>query len=210
MVRPSALDMNEITDLVAAGRTTEEIGAKLGVPVSTLLVLQNSMRSLVATAVECGVPAVAVAAFVGREIRTHISESIREAYATPEEGLTVLLHAEGGCVSVTEACKLFRKPRPVSSQALTEQIRKGSVIGYQTGGGQYLVPVWQFRPEGGVLKGLPEMLAAMRAKIPGAGYLTPFTFFLQGDPVTGGRTPLEVLRAGNLEQVMEAIEARAA
>lgn len=206
-----ALDVNEITGLFASGHSAEEIGAKLGVPASTLRVLQKGMRSLVTAAVESGVPAFAVAGMIGRELRPHIgSESIRDGYATPEEGLAFLLHAGGGCVSVNEACKLFRKPRPVSPQALTEQIRKGNVIAYLSGGGQYLVPVWQFRPEGGVLNGLPEVLAAMRSKIPGAGQLTPFTFLLQADPVTGGRTPLEALRSGDLQRVLEAIDARAA
>jgi len=201
-------DEAAIAGLFTSGRTNEEIGLELGVSVSTLLVLERSLRALVASAMECGVPPAALAGIVGREIRVHISESIREGYATPEEGLAALLHAEGGCVSINEACKLFRKPRPVTSQALSEQIRNGNVIGYQTGGGQYLVPVWQFRPEGGVLKGIPEVLAAMREKIPGAGNLTPFTFFLQGDPLTAGRTPLEALRAGDIEQVLEAVEAR--
>ena len=42
--------------------------------------------------------------------------------------------------------------------------------------------------------------------LPPTDSLFPFTFFLQGDPVTGGRTPLEALRAGDLAAVLTAVD----
>jgi len=187
------------------GMATAEGNAKLHVPVSTLLLLQKQMRFLITTAVESGVPAFEVARMAGAEIRPFLDESIRDGIATPEEGLGDLLGAEGGCVSVASACKLFRKPKPVTRQTLTEQIRNGDVIAYRTGGGHYMVPVWQFRREGGVIEGLSRVLKAIREQIPGGGQLAPFTFFLQADPITSGRTPLEALKAGELEQTLEAV-----
>jgi hypothetical protein len=117
-----------------------------------------------------------------------------------------MLDAEGGCVSISKACRLFRKPKPVTRQMLTAQIRKGNVIAYHRRGGIYLVPVWQFRPKGGVLNGLTEVLHALRSRIPGYGQLYPFTFFLQADPVTSGRKPLVALRNGEIEKVLDAVD----
>lgn len=184
---------------------TAEANAESNAPASTLLLLQKQMRFLVTTAVESGVPALEVARMAGAEIRPYLDKAIRDGFATPEEGLSDLLGAEGGCVSVAGACKLFRKPKPVTRQALTEQIRNGEVIAYRTGGGHYMVPVWQFRREGGVIDGVPQVLKAIREQIPGGGQLAPFTFFLQADPITGGRTPLEALKAGDLVQTLEAV-----
>ena len=143
-----------------------------------------------------------------RNLATILSEERSDGRATPEEGCRVLLDAEGGCVSVNEACRLFRKPRPVTRRTLTAAIRKGAVIGYRTGGDHYAVPVWQFRREGGILKGLPVILHALRAKVPGCGQISPFTFFLQADPLTDGRSPLAALRDGETLKVLDAVKAR--
>ena len=127
-------------------------------------------------------------------------------YASPEEGLKALLEAEGGCVGISEACGLYRKPSPVTSQTLMAQIRKGIVVSYRTTGGQYLVPVWQFRADGGLLEGLAEVLTALRAIVPGNDQLSPFAFFLQPDPSTDLCTPLAALRNGELQKVLKATE----
>jgi hypothetical protein len=206
----AATDESAIVKLMEKGLAAAEVAERLGVAPSTLKMLQKQMHSLLSSAVESGVPVAVLADFAGAEIRPFIDEDIRAAYATPEEGLSVLLKAEGGCVSVSQACGLFRKPKPVSRQTLTAQIRKGSVIGYLTGGDHYVVPVWQFRREGGVIEGLAEILNALRAKVPGFGQISPFTFFLQADPVTDGRTPLAALRDGNIQKVLNAVDARIA
>jgi len=128
--------------------------------------------------------------------------------ATPEEGRRTLLNAEGGCVSLDEACLLFRKPGMVTRRTLAAAIRRGGVIGYHRGGGQYAVPVWQFRRDGGLLPGLPDVVKALRSKVPGYGQLSPFAFFVQADPVTDGRTPLAALRDGDMKKVLDAVDAR--
>jgi len=137
-----------------------------------------------------------------------ISEERRDGRATPEEGRRALLNAEGGCVSVPKACRLFRKPKPVTRRTLTAAIRKGAVIAYHTGRGNYAVPVWQFRKEGGIFDDLPEALRALRSKVPGYCQLSSFAFFVQADPVTDGRTPIAALRDGDVKKVLDAVEAR--
>jgi hypothetical protein len=97
----------------------------------------------------------------------------------------------------------------VSRQALNEQVKSGKLIAYRSGGGALILPVWQFRPEGGTLEGLDQVISNLREKIPGYGPMVPFTFFLQEHPVTGGKTPLDALRAGKLDQVLAAVRADA-
>jgi hypothetical protein len=131
-----------------------------------------------------------------------------EGRATSEEGRRALLNAEGGCVSVAEACVLLRKRRPATRRTFMAAIREGVVIAYHRGGAHYSVPVWQFRRGGGLLEVLPEVLRALRTKVPGYGQLSPFAFFLQADSVTAGRTPLSALRDGETQKVLDAVEAR--
>jgi hypothetical protein len=119
------------------------------------------------------------------------------------------LEAEGGCVDVATARLLFRKPHGVTRQALSLQIRNGKLLAYRSGGGDYLLPVWQFRPEGGVWDGLSEVLATVREKLDAESPLTAFAFLLQAHPLTGGLPPLAALREGRLSEVLAAVEADA-
>lgn len=167
------------------------------------------IRSLVGAALDFGVGINTLAGLIGSALRERLPERVASGYATPDEGLAALLAAEGGCVEVAEARLLFRKPDGVTRQALATQIRKGQLLAYRTGGGDYQVPVWQFRPEGGVIAGLPEVLAAIRDQLDATQPLTAFAFLLQAHPLTGGRPPLEALRAGKIAAVLAAIEADA-
>ncbi|MCA1964108.1 MAG: hypothetical protein LDL31_09215 [Prosthecobacter sp.] len=170
--------------------------------------LSGQFRALLNAGLQLGLSLSRVSALLAEVIREKLPLEVAEGYATADEGLTTLLGAEGGCVGVEKARQLFRRPQPVTRQALAHQIRQGNVLAYRSGGGDYLVPVWQFRPEGGCWHGLPEVLAAIRAHL-GEGPLTAFAFLLQAHPLTGGRPPLEALRAGRLEEVLAAVEADA-
>jgi hypothetical protein len=179
------------------------------VPDAVLDVIRDQMHSLFSSANKIGLPALAIATLAGDEIRNFLPIGLREGFATAEEGLDSLLEADGGCVSVVKACGLFRKPRPVSRQALNARIRAHEIIAYKTGGGEHLVPVWQFRPEGGLLRGMDKVLWQIKKLIPGADALTPFAFFLQAHPLTDGKRPIDALRAGEIENILEAVKANA-
>ena len=170
--------------------------------------IRAMLQTIAKQATDAGMSARAFAEISSEETRPFIEAGAQAGYASPAEGLAEMLNAEGGCVDVSVARQLFRRPDPVSRQAINDGIRRGELLAYRTGGDQYMLPVWQFRPEGGVIEGFPKALKILRESIPGAGPLTPFAFFLQADPMTGGRTPLEALRAGDLDQVLDAIEAR--
>ncbi len=138
--------------------------------------------------------------------RPRIEDQAGLGYATPEEGLAVLLEAEGGCVEINQARKLYHQPHGVSRQAMSERIAAGDVIAYKTGSGRWVLPRWQFRPEGGLLAGLPDVLKKIRAEIPTYGQLFPFAFFLQADPICHGQTPLQCLRNGDMKTVLLAVD----
>ena len=170
-----------------------------------LMVIRRQAQSLFETARDVGLTGREIVELVSAEGRPFVEENVREGYATPEEGLIQLLKAEGGCVDSNEARILFRPPAGVSRQTISEKIRLGELIAYKTGGGTFQLPRWQFRPEGGLIEGMPQVLEKIRGTLPNSSSLFAFTFFLQADPVTEGRTPLEALRKGKLQQVLDAV-----
>ncbi len=172
-------------------------------------VVESQLRSLVGIALDQGIALPDLTRMMGDAVRSRLGELAVEGYATGDEGLAELLRAEGGCVNVERARVLFRPPDGVTRQGLALQIRNGKVLAYRSGGGDYLVPVWQFRPEGGVWAGLPEVLAAIRAELDATSPLSAFAFLLQAHPLTGGRPPLEALREGRVDDVLAAVAADA-
>ena len=167
------------------------------------------LRSLINVGLEFGLSLSRMTALMGEAIRERLPLLISEGHATSDEGLSALLQAEGGCVGVEKARQLFRRPHGVTRQALAQQIRSGNVLAYRSGGGDYLVPIWQFRPEGGVWEGLPEVVAAIRTQLDDKSPLTPFAFLLQAHPLTGGQPPLVALRQGKVREVLAAVAADA-
>lgn len=171
--------------------------------------VETQIHSLVDGALDFGLSVRTLSKLMGNALRDRMPQRMAAGHATADEGLESLLEIEGGCVDVSEARHLFRKPGGVTRQALATQIRNGNVLAYRSGGGDYLVPVWQFRREGGVVAGLPEVLAGIREKLDAESPLTAFAFLLQAHPLTGGKPPLEALRAGRLADVLAAVEADA-
>ena len=70
--------------------------------------------------------------------------------------------------------------------------------------GQWRFPLWQFGPDGpdGVIAGLPEVLAALPV-----ADLSKARWLQRPQPLLDGQTPLQALRAGQLDRVLA--EARA-
>jgi hypothetical protein len=177
--------------------------------VTAQAVLDAQLHSLVDVALSLGVSLKSLSGLLGNALRERLAAPVAAGHATSDEGLSALLEAEGGCVDVAAARLLFRKPHGVTRQAVSLQIRSGKLLAYRSGGGDYLLPIWQFRPEGGVWEGLPEVLAAVREHLDAESPLTAFAFLLQAHPLTGGRPPLVALREGRLAEVLAAVEADA-
>jgi hypothetical protein len=165
-------------------------------------VIRTQLDNVVRLAKALGISPGNLANLTGEVLRHEIVAPAKEGYATEAEGLAELFTDEGGCVDVNVARGLYRKPKPVTRQRIAEMIRDGELIGYRTGAaGEYSVPVWQFLAGGGVIPGLPEVLKVLQAA-ESFEPITPFTFLLQENPLTGGETPLAYLRQGKKEEVL--------
>ena len=128
-----------------------------------------------------------------------------QGYASPADGLWHLLNSEGGCVGTSEACRLFVVAGTGGTKGLRSRIRRCETIAYRNEKGRYLIPRWQFAPDGQLIPGIGDVLRAMRERITGFNPLTSFAFFLQADPVTKGHTPLDALRAGDIAGTLRAV-----
>lgn len=71
-----------------------------------------------------------------------------------------------------------------------------------------MVPVWQFKPSGGLIDGLVDVMRRIYEVIPRGGGLHPFTILLLENPLTAGDRPLDALRDGRVSEVLEVVEAQ--
>jgi hypothetical protein len=107
-----------------------------------------------------------------------------------------------GTVSVSELAHILG----VARQTPHDRHKAGTLLAVKDGG-QWRFPVWQLDPDGpdGVLAGLPAVLRALsESPLSAFGCLRWFT---TGKPLLDGRTPIEALRAGDIDETVA--EARA-
>ncbi|MBI4492530.1 MAG: hypothetical protein HY690_07030 [Chloroflexi bacterium] len=109
-----------------------------------------------------------------------------------------LLHAEGRPLSVAEVADLLH----VSRQAVAKARAAGRLVGVPTGRGSYLFPSWQFH-ERRVLPSLRQVRAALAEEDPWAF----IAFVVAPNSRLGDRTPLDLLRRGEVAPVIRAATA---
>jgi excisionase family DNA binding protein len=99
-------------------------------------------------------------------------------------------------LSVAEVAELLG----VGRQTPHDRAKAGTLLAVKENG-RLVFPDWQFDPDGpdGVLPGLPEVLRAMRGPISALGRVR---WFLTPKSLMRGRTPLEALRAGDVDEVI--------
>lgn len=118
--------------------------------------------------------------------------ALEEAIRRGEEAKKRFLSKEGGTLSIREACyKLNCEP-----QYLAQMRENGHLIGIEVDD-QYVYPAWQF-VDGKILPGLDQVLSELKQD----GIWTVMIFMLTGDLRLDGKTPLEMLRQGEIEQVI--------
>jgi len=110
-----------------------------------------------------------------------------------------LLDAEGGCIGAEAIGKLLG----ISKQAVHMRRRKGGLLAVATGRRDFAFPVWQVH-DGRVLVGIPDVVEALLASFGKRQDEQTMRFFLGANPLLAGRTPLDLLRAGEVEAVLEA------
>ncbi len=105
---------------------------------------------------------------------------------------------ESGSLSVQEVARHLGLTR----QAVDKRRRAGKLLAVQLGRRGYAYPAWQLEPRG-TLEGLERLLEALR----GHDEWMQLSFVLSGDPRLEGETPLAVLRAGRVEETLQAARA---
>lgn len=106
-----------------------------------------------------------------------------------------LVLAEGGCIGSEQAGNHLG----ISRQGVDKRRRNGKLIGLSRGKGSYLYPVWQFASSGTTLPGLEEVLEKLSTFDP----WMQVAFFLNPNLRLDNRTPLEMLRRGEIKAVVE-------
>lgn len=104
-----------------------------------------------------------------------------------------LLYEDGHPLTSEEVASLLHLTR----QAVDKRRKKGQLLGVSLGRRGYLYPVWQFH-EGNVLLGLEQVLNELSKYDP----WTQLMFFKTGDIRLDGATPLERLKAKEIERVV--------
>ena len=106
-----------------------------------------------------------------------------------------LIETEGGCASSEEIAKMLG----ISRQAINQRRQRGKLIGLSKGKGKYLYPLWQFTDTGNTLSGLEDVLEKLQDFDP----WMQITFFLNPSVRLHNQTPLEMLRMGKVEPVIQ-------
>lgn len=107
-----------------------------------------------------------------------------------------LMERDGGFVSSESAGEILGLTR----QAVHARLRKGRLLALTDPHGPARFPIWQFTDQGTTLPGLEDVLAALEDFDPWMKIL----FFLGHLPSLRNRRALDVLRAGDLQSVLDA------
>ncbi len=105
------------------------------------------------------------------------------------------LESSGGAVSLTDVQQIMNG---VTRQAVTNRVKEGSLIAVPGPSNRRIYPVVQF-VDGVPVKGLKEVRAAL-GTISGVAILN---FLVNKEPRIGSRRPIDLLKAGDLDRVLE-------
>jgi hypothetical protein len=109
-----------------------------------------------------------------------------------------LIKASGGSMSAGEVSKLLA----ISRQAVDKRRRQGQLLGLTLGRRGYAYPAWQFE-NSTTVAGLEETLEALRSH---DGWMK-LAFFVNPNDRLDGKSPLDFLRRGETECVIQAARA---
>lgn len=124
-------------------------------------------------------------------------EPLAPAFIRGIEAKRRLIEENGGTLTAEKAGEILG----ITRQAVDKRRRAGTLIGLSTGRYGYRYPVWQFT-ESGTLPGLEEALSALASH----DEWMQAAFLTGKNPRLKGRTPVEALKAGKLDQVLNAAQ----
>jgi len=108
-----------------------------------------------------------------------------------------LLEAEGGPLGVSDVATIL----DITRQAVDQRRKRGNLLALETGRHGYRYPAWQF-DDGGTIDGLEAVLDTLEDHDP---WMT-LRFFLGAHPRLDGDRPLDRLRSGDVDPVLNAAE----
>jgi len=111
-----------------------------------------------------------------------------------------LIEQSGGLLTTTQVAKLLN----LTNQAVLKRADQNKLVDITQERRGHYFPAFQFTQEGKVVAGIPEVLSEL-AKGSHAGWAA-VTFFVSGNERLDGRTPLEVLKAGDVAAVVRAAD----
>ena len=123
------------------------------------------------------------------------AEPLAPAFLRGIEAKRRFIEENGGAYTSDQVAKIIG----ISRQAVVQRRTAGKLIALSTGRHGFLFPVWQF-DESGTLEGLQEVLAILESDDEWARLI----FFVGKNPHLGDRSPVEMLRAGRIKEVLEA------
>lgn len=107
------------------------------------------------------------------------------------------LASSGGAFDLEQVRTLMHG---VSRQAIHKRVSEGSLLAVSGPSNRNAYPVVQFKRDGMPVEGLKEVREALGTRSP----WMLLNFLLTREPRLGGRKPIDVLKAGELELVLEA------
>lgn len=107
-----------------------------------------------------------------------------------------LLEDAGGAFEVSDVAELLE----VTPAAVHQRRQRGTLLAIRAANGQWLYPAFQFDPPG-LANEIGPVLSAFRVTEP----WTKLSVLLAAAPSLGGRSPIDVLRDGDLEGAVEAV-----
>jgi hypothetical protein len=124
-------------------------------------------------------------------------EPLAPAFFRGVEASRRLLDEHGGTLTSDEVAGTLG----ITRQAVEKRRRAGSLLALTTGRHGYRYPVWQF-DKSGVVPGLGDVLQALASH----DEWMQAAFFLGKNPRLNDRTPIDLLKAGELKRVLNAAE----
>jgi hypothetical protein len=121
------------------------------------------------------------------------AEPLAPAFIRGIEAKRRMIEEHGGTLTSTEAAAILG----VTRQAVDKRRQAGKLLAVSTGRHGYRYPAWQFS-ESGTIPGLEEVLAVLASH----DEWMQLAFFVQSDPLLDGEAPLDSLKTGKLEQVL--------
>jgi hypothetical protein len=107
-----------------------------------------------------------------------------------------LLTSGGGGLTSTQVARALG----ITRQAVDKRRTRHALLAVPNGSGEYIYPACQFTADG-VIHGLEEVLRAFQIRNP----WTQLSVLLASAPSLGGRTILEVLKAGESERAVDIV-----